>query len=93
MSNQKPSRTRNLGYAALAGAAGWASIFCIFASLGLGLFLDAQFEVRGVFTVGLLLLSVPVSLAIMVYIALGAVKSVRPQPTKQRQEPSHTEED
>jgi F0F1-type ATP synthase assembly protein I len=47
-------------------------------ALFIGIALDAHFGVRGVFTIGLLLLSIPFSLFVMVRIALGAVGRISP---------------
>ena len=78
MANQQPSRVKNLTLAAMAGQAGCASLFFIIAALLIGIWLDSRFGVRGLFTVALLLLSVPLSLFVMVRIALGTIKHLQP---------------
>ncbi|NPV66336.1 MAG: AtpZ/AtpI family protein [Anaerolineae bacterium] len=72
------SRPRNLTYAAIAGQAGLVTILVVFIALFAGLWLDAQFGLRGPFTIGLLALSVPVSLFLMVRLALSATGAIRP---------------
>lgn len=72
------TRAANLGYAAIAGQAGCFTLAIILIALIVGIWLDAQFGRRGPFTIGLLLLSVPFSLFVMVRIALGAVKQITP---------------
>ena len=78
MSNQTPSRVKNLTLAAMAGQAGCASLVFIIIALLVGIWLDARFGVRGPFTVGLLLLSIPLSLFVMVRIALGTIREIQP---------------
>jgi hypothetical protein len=92
MSDHRPSKGKNLAYAAMAGQAGCATIVFIFIALFVGLWLDAQFGVRGLFTIGLLLLSIPISLFAMVRIALGMVDQIKPQP-KNGARTSHVEEE
>lgn len=95
MGGQKPSRIRNLGLAAIAGQAGCATLIIVFVALFLGLWLDSRMGQRGPFTFGLLILSVPLSLWIMLRIALGAISRIQPQvphEAQRQEEPSETEE-
>jgi hypothetical protein len=92
MADQRPSRIKNLSYAALAGQAGCASIVLIFIALFAGLWLDHQFGLRGPFTIGLLLLSIPISLFAMVRLALGMVKQIQPPPPKRTRKDTTAEE-
>jgi hypothetical protein len=78
MASQPPSRVKNLTLAVMAGQAGCASLVFIVVALLIGIWLDARFGVRGPFTVGLLLLSIPLSLFVMVRIALGTIKQIEP---------------
>ena len=80
-------RMRNLGLAAVAGQAGCITLIIVFSAMFLGLWLDAQFDQRGPFTFGLLLLSVPVSLYAMLRIALVAISKID-LPVQQNEEPS-----
>lgn len=80
MSPKPPSRARNLALAAVAAQAGCATIAIIILALLIGLWLDAQVGVRGLFTIGMLVISVPLTLYVMVRIALGATKRIIPQP-------------
>lgn len=99
MDQQPPSRFKNMTLAVIAGQAGCLTLVVIFVALFAGIWLDAQLHVRGVFTVGLLLMSIPISLFFMVRIALGAVKNLQPPPPKQQQQygskqhPMYTEEE
>ncbi len=85
-------RVRNLTLAAFAGLSGCFTVTIIVAALLIGLWLDAHFQQRGPFTIGLLLLSFPISLFVMVRTALGSVKSIRTQPLNERHQESNTEE-
>lgn len=89
-------RVRNLAYAAVAGQAGCLTIIIIIVALLLGLWLDSLVGQRGLFTIGLLLLSIPVSLLAMVRIALGTVKEITPSSAQKagdrHRDTSHTEE-
>lgn len=89
MSENKPgsnqsSRLANITLAVVAAQSGCFTLFLVVGALLLGLWLDAQFGQRGPFTIGLLLLSVPVSLFVMVRVALGAVRRIQPPPTQNR---------
>jgi predicted MFS family arabinose efflux permease len=87
-----PSRAKNVTYAVVAGQSGCLSVGIIIGALLLGLALDAAAGTRGPFTMLLLLASIPVSLFLMVRIALGAVKSIQPPPrTSQRPESKQEE--
>ena len=70
---------KNLALAAVAGQAGCASLVIIVLALLIGLGMDKLLGWHGPFTVGCLLCSAPVSLAVMVKIALGAVSQIVPQ--------------
>jgi hypothetical protein len=76
--NNQSKRIANLTMATLAAQSGCFTLFIIIVSLLVGLWLDAQFGQRGPFTIGLLLLSIPISLFVMVHVALGAIKNITP---------------
>ncbi len=72
-------RAKNLLLAGTAGLAGFASVVIIFTAFFLGLWLDSLTERRPLFTISLLVLSMPVSLFAMLKIATGAIKRIIPQ--------------
>ena len=76
-------RMQNLAYAAVAGQVGCTTVILIIGALLLGLWLDSQFGVKGPFTIILLLLSIPISLYLVLRIALGAVRAIRPAETEE----------
>ncbi len=80
------SRVKNITYAVLAAQGGCFTLVIIFAALFIGLWLDAQFGRRGPFTIGLLLLSVPFSLFVMVRLALRSVAQIAPPSAQQSTE-------
>jgi MFS family permease len=71
-------RARNLSLAAVAAQAGCWTVIIVFTALILGLWLDARSGVRGPFTIGLLIISVPISLLVMLRIALSAIERIDP---------------
>jgi hypothetical protein len=73
-------RARNLAIAAVAGQAGCASLVIIMAALFAGMWLDNRLGQRGPCTIGLLVLSVPLSLIVMLKIALVMIARIIPQP-------------
>jgi hypothetical protein len=81
----KPSRIKNLGLAVVAAQAGCATLIIVFTALFLGLWLDSRLGQRGPFTFGLVLLSVPVSLFVMLRIALAAINRMSLQPPPETQ--------
>jgi hypothetical protein len=52
----------------------------VFGALLLGLWLDSQLGQRGPCVFSLLIVSVPVSLALMLRVALGAIQRIQPPP-------------
>lgn len=87
MSEQnRPSRAKNIAYAAIAGQSGCLSLLVIVGALFLGLWLDSRLGLRGPFTIGILLASIPLSLFIMVRIALASTQQLQgtqPKPVYQ----------
>lgn len=80
MDNEKrPSRARNLSYTMVAGQAGCWLTITVFGALFAGMWLDAQFGLKGPFTVGLVIVSVPVSLYIVLRIVLRLVNAIQQQ--------------
>lgn len=83
----------NLTLAAIAGQAGCFTLSVVVIALLTGLWLDAQTGQRGLFAIGLLVCSIPISLLGMVRIALGAVARISPPaPRQYRREDADDEE-
>ncbi len=84
---------RNMAFAAMAGQSGCASVIVIIGSLFLGLWLDSVFDTRPAFTLGFILTSIPLSLVLMVYIAVKATRQITPPKTYQRRVHSYHDDD
>ncbi len=78
-----PDYARNLALASVAGQAGCLTIMIVFMALFGGMFLDSRLDTHPVFTIGLVLLSVPVSLYAMIRLMLSSVASLRMTPSAQ----------
>lgn len=70
-------RTFNLTLAAVAGQVGCLTIIIIFAALFGGLWLDNNFDTRPLFTIALMIISVPITLVIMFWIVRRATSSMQ----------------
>jgi len=64
----------NLSLVAVAGQVGCLTLVIVLASLFGGLWLDNQFQTKPVITVGLMLLSVPVTLVMMFWVVRTATR-------------------
>jgi F0F1-type ATP synthase assembly protein I len=79
-SGEKTRYVRNLAYAGFAGQAGCWSSGVVIGALLLGLWLDAILGTRPIFTIVLMIVSVPVGLFVMVRLILAAVRRITPPP-------------
>jgi 1,4-dihydroxy-2-naphthoate octaprenyltransferase len=90
--NPSASRQRiiNLSIATLVGQVGCFTLVIILGAVWGGLWLDAHFASKPAFTIGLVLLSIPVSIVVTLLIVRSAVKKIKniPPPTKQPEETS-----
>ena len=77
---QNSDYMRNLALATVAGQAGCTTVILVFAGLFAGMFLDAQLDTHPVFTIGLILVAIPVSLYSMIRLMLSSVASIRHSP-------------
>ena len=69
-----------LALAGLLGQVGCVTIVIIFAALGIGLWLDSQFSSRPLFTLVLVIGSVPVTIYLMVRIVLSGMAKIQREP-------------
>ena len=91
MSEKKPPQpsssevvTKTLAQGSLIGVqAGCVSVIIIILALVVGLVLDRALGTKYMFTVGLMLLSIPVSLGAMVYSVLRSTQAMRTQSSAQ----------
>ncbi len=76
--------SKTLAQGSLIGVqAGCVSVILIILALVVGLLLDRALGTKYVFTVGLMLLSIPVSLGAMVYTVLRSTRSMQNRPAPQ----------
>jgi F0F1-type ATP synthase assembly protein I len=68
----------NLTMAAVAGMVGCSTLIIVLAALILGLLLDKNFNTKPLFTVILMIGSVPVTLVIMFWIVRAATSRIKP---------------
>ena len=68
----------NLSLAGVAGQVGCVTVVIVFGSLLAGIWLDRWLGTRPLFTVGLLLGSVPVTIVIMYWLVKKAVAKIQP---------------
>ncbi|MEK7310669.1 MAG: AtpZ/AtpI family protein [Chloroflexota bacterium] len=84
MSSSGNQQNRNIQYAInlhLAGGegqVGFITLVIVFAALFGGLWLDRRFETKPLFTILLLIGSVPVTLFVMFRVAMSAVAKIKP---------------
>lgn len=79
----KPDRKRyamNMTLAVMAGQVGCLTLFIIIAAVLGGLWLDGQFNTRPWITIGLLVVSVPVSLFLMYIVATRTIAKIKVNP-------------
>ena len=67
-----------MAYAAVAGQSGCATSIIVIGSFFLGLWIDSLLDTKPVFTIILVIISVPVSLYVMVRMVLGAISQITP---------------
>ena len=69
----------NLTLASVAGQVGCLTLFVIIAALYAGLWLDKTFDSKPIFTLVLMIASVPVTLVLMFKIVSAATKRMKPE--------------
>lgn len=75
-----PDYVRNLALATVAGQSGCMTVILIFAGLFGGMYLDSRLNTHPLFTIGLVLLAIPVSLYAMVRLMLSSIAAIKPTP-------------
>jgi F0F1-type ATP synthase assembly protein I len=68
---------RNMALAVLAGQVGCLTLIIVLVAVFAGLWLDARFDTKPVYTIGLLLASIPVSLIAMFFVARAAISRIK----------------
>jgi len=94
MSEQPHSpRTKNLTLAGLSALTGCVSLIVVVIALFAGLFIDSLIGQRGPATICLVILSVPVSLFLMVRMALTLIGQIQPANFSNEDAQSYPKED
>jgi F0F1-type ATP synthase assembly protein I len=75
----------NLSIAGVAGQVGCVTVIIVFGALFAGIWLDRWLQTRPLFTVGLLLGSVPVTIGLMYWLVKKAVAKIQPAGPTQKQ--------
>ena len=76
----------NLTLVAVAGQVGCLTLIVVLAALFGGLWLDSQFDTKPIFTVGLMILSVPVTLVAMFWIVRKATSRLQKSTEQESEE-------
>lgn len=93
MSQQTPDPKRNKQYwlnltlAGIAGQVGCLTLVIVLGAVLGGLWLDASFHTRPLFTIVLLIASIPVSLAAMFFVVRLATSKIKPNLSKDEDSP------
>lgn len=74
---QKKQNTLNLILAAVVGQVGCFTLLIIIVAVLGGMALDARFETKPWFTIGLVVASIPISLLLMFFIARKAIAKIK----------------
>jgi formate hydrogenlyase subunit 4 len=82
---QKALRSLNLTLAAVTGQVGCLTLIIIFAALFFGRWLDNQFDTSPLFTIGLMIGSVPVTLVLMFWVVRSVTARFAPTDKQNQQ--------
>lgn len=94
MAHNKPSRLKNLTLAGISALTGLVALAVVLVALIIGLWLDSLIGQRGLMTICLLVLSVPLSLYLMTRLALGLVSQIQlPAPSDYVSDSSQKEDE
>jgi F0F1-type ATP synthase assembly protein I len=88
---QGAQKAFNLTLAAVVGQVGCLTLLIVLAALFGGLWLDSRFDTRPMFTVGLMIISIPVTLILMFLVVRAATSRLQENLEKRKTE--HPEED
>lgn len=86
----RPPEVFNLTLAAVVGQVGCLTLVIILAALFGGLWLDSRFETRPLFTIGLTIASIPITLVLMLWVVRTATS--RLQANSKKEKPNFQEE-
>lgn len=93
MADKQPSRGKNLSITALVALTGFVSLGVIVGALLLGLWIDSLMGQRGPATICILIASVPISLFLMMKMALTMVGKIQPNAVHESESHSYEEKE
>ncbi len=77
LQNERKTRILNLTLASVAGQVGCLTLVIILGAVFGGLWLDNYYQTKPIFTVSLLILSIPISLAVMIIVVRFAISKIK----------------
>jgi F0F1-type ATP synthase assembly protein I len=84
--NNRKQYVINLTMAALVGQVGCLTLIIVLGAVFGGLYLDQRFDSRPWFTLVLVLGSIPISLAVMFFVARAAIRKIKTQSNPQEEQ-------
>jgi MFS-type transporter involved in bile tolerance (Atg22 family) len=84
--NNRKQYVFNLTLAALTGQVGCLTLIIVLGAVFGGLYLDQRFGSRPMFTLILVIGSIPISLAVMFFVARAAVRRIKTQANQQEEQ-------
>ena len=81
--NERRTRILNLTLASVAGQVGCVTLIIVLAAVFGGLWLDNFYQTKPIFTISLLVISIPISLAIMIFLVRFAISKIKTNTTKE----------
>lgn len=85
----RKTRIMNLTLAGVAGQVGCLTLVIILAAVFGGLWLDNYYQTKPMFTIGLLVVSIPISLVVMLFVvrlAISKIKTEKAEPKLEQTE-------
>ncbi len=89
----RKTKLYNLTLASITGQVGCLTLIIILGAVFGGLWLDAHYQTKPWFTMGLLIISIPVSLGVMFFVVRITLKKLKENVEKQQQEIKQKEAD
>ncbi len=82
----RKTRIMNLTLASVAGQVGCLTLVIILAAVLGGLWLDNQYQTKPMFTIGLLVVSIPISLLVMLFVVRFAISKIKTEKAEPKME-------
>lgn len=73
----RKTRLLNLTLASVAGQVGCLTLVIVLAAVFGGMWLDSRYQTKPTFTVGLLVASIPISLAVMIFVVRFTISKIK----------------